>query len=103
MSVRPSSKKPKTFAEVMHNPQRKFAEGTLATVLLQLERLYGIDHTMLADILFDYLIQEMQPRDPMTHKDVMVWVGQLQRFRDAADTKLETIKDIYKNTPHTSS
>jgi hypothetical protein len=96
MSKEKSAPQPKTFSELMHNPKKDYTQGAFATLLWQLENRCDIEPSMMAEVMFDYLLLQMQPRGDLTQKDVMIWVGQLQRFRDAADVQLEEIKNIYK-------
>lgn len=84
----------RSFAEMTRNPQREFTSGELATVLYNLEKK-GIHPQVLAEILFDYTILEMEPDDPITYEAAMTWISQLYRFRDRLQDKLNRIEALY--------
>ncbi len=84
----------RSFAELTRNPQREHASGELATVLYQLEQS-GIHPQLLAEILFDYAMLEMEPDDPITTATATTWFSQLHRFRDRLQLKIDEIERIY--------
>lgn len=86
----------RSFSEMTRNPQREHASGELATVLYQLEQS-GIPPQMLAEILFDYTMIEMEPDDPITTETATTWYSQLHRFRDRLQDKLNRIEQIYSD------
>ncbi len=85
-----------SFRELTLNPQREYASGELATLLSRLE-MSGIDPQMIAEILFEYTLIEMEPDDPVTPATATTWFSQLHRFRDKLQSKIEDIERIYED------
>ena len=85
-----------SLSSLMANPRREKANHALAKTLLDLEA-EGISHSMLAELLFEFLMIEMEPDDPMTSEKAVIWFAQLTRFRDALQSKIDQIENLYED------
>ena len=84
-----------SFSSLIRNPQREVAEELLATVLYELEHEADIAPSLLSESLFKLLMIEMEPDDPITTEKAFTWIGQLHRFRDAMQAKINAMEKIY--------
>ncbi len=91
MAIEHLPKSRKSFSELMHNPVQDYAEGSVATLLYQLEHQFGMEPQMLADVLFDYALLEARPDEHPTGAELVRWFYQLHRFRDRITEKLDAI------------
>ena len=87
-----------SFSRLTQNPQRQQANDQLARTLLGLEE-DGIPSSMLAEVLFEYLMIEMEPDDPIHAETAITWFSQLNRFRDTLQSKIDQITDLYDDVP----
>ena len=85
-----------SLSSLMANPEREKANDALAKTLLALEA-EGVSHAMLAELLFEFLMIEMEPDDPVTSEKAVIWFAQLTRFRDALQSKINRIENLYKD------
>ncbi|MCK4944685.1 MAG: hypothetical protein KAS59_00270 [Alphaproteobacteria bacterium] len=84
-----------SFSSLICNPQSEIAEELLATVLYELEHEADIAPSLLSESLFKLLMIEMEPDDPITTEKAFTWIGQLHRFRDAMQAKINAMEKIY--------
>ena len=87
-----------SLSSLTRHPVRDRADQALARLLFDLE-CEGTPPPMLADLLFDYLMIEMQPDDPMTPQDATIWLAQLHRFREALQATIDDIHRTYEEPP----
>ncbi len=95
-----SPQPPHTFSDLMKNPDRDYIEGTIATMLHHLERDQGLAHAQIAEVMFEWLMIEMEPQDPVTAEQTMKWMGQMHRFRDAINARLDAVDKHYQTIRH---
>jgi len=86
-----------SFTQMTRNPDRGKARSSLSAVLCQLE-MEGIHPQMLTEALFELLMIEMEPDDPITSEKSITWFSQLHRFRDRLQEKIDTIDHLYEET-----
>lgn len=87
-----------SFASLTRNPLRELTEEALLDTLASLE-VDGVPASMLAELLFDYVLIEMTPDKPIDSKKAITWYSQLTRFRDRLETQLDDIHQVYEETP----
>ena len=87
-----------SLSSLTRNPVREQADRVLASTLYDLE-CEGVPPSMLADLLFEYLMIQMEPGDPISPQDATVWFAQLHRFRDALAKKIDDIHQVYEEPP----
>ncbi len=96
------SKKPQkqtaSFSELISNPKRKQAEAFLARTLHALEHEHDVEPSMLAEVLFELGMTEMEP-DDLTSEAVITWFSQLNRFRDNLQDKIDAFEAVYADKP----
>ncbi len=83
-----------SFTQMTRNPQRELANHILAVTLEELEA-EGVHHQLLAEVLFDFTMIEMEPDSPVTTETGMTWMSQLHRFRDRLQSQIDDIKAVY--------
>ena len=84
-----------SFAHLTENPKRQLAKTEIATLLHELEEHYEIPPFMLAELLFEFLMIEMEPDDPITSESALTWFSQLNRFRDQLQSKIDAFYQVY--------
>ena len=87
-----------SFNSLTRNPLRQKAEAKLAQTLHDLE-LDDVSPSLLADVLFELSMIEMEPDVPISSESAITWFSQLQRFRDRLESKIQYIEQIYENVP----
>ena len=85
-----------SFASLTQNPQRQQANHALTKTLLELE-LEGVSSLMVAELLLEYLIIEMEPDQPVEKEEAITWLSQLHRFRDILQSKIDEIQNLYED------
>ena len=85
-----------SLSSLMANPERERANESLAKTLLALE-VEGVSNSMLAELLFEFLMIEMEPDDPVSSEKAITWFAQLTRFRDAFQSKIDRIENLYED------
>ncbi|MCK5659449.1 MAG: hypothetical protein KAH96_06210 [Alphaproteobacteria bacterium] len=96
MTTEKPSNENMSFAMLVNNPQRDKAENMLTETLADLEFGEGIPGSLLAEVMFDLVMFEMQPTYPISKKSVVKWFCQLHRFSKTIDDQLEALSDVYK-------
>ena len=84
-----------SFSQMMRNPQRELAMDIMGITIDELQT-EGISHQILAEVLFDFTMIEMEPDSPVTTETDMTWLSQLHRFRDRLQSQINDIEAIYK-------
>ena len=85
-----------SFSELMHNPERERAEGEIARLIVELE-VDGMDPSIISDSLFELLMIQMAPSQPVTGDRAVTWFAKLQRYRERLSSQIQEVEDLYKN------
>ena len=85
-----------SFVSLTQNPKRQYANDQLAKTLLALEQ-DGVPSSMLAELLFEYLLIEMEPDAPIDVERAFTWYAQLNRFRDRLQSHIDDIHHVYED------
>ncbi len=86
-----------SLSSLTENPKRELAQAEIATLLTELESYYEIPPSLLAELLFEFLMIEMEPDDPITPQTATIWFAKLHRFRDVLQSKIDRIEHLYED------
>ena len=86
-----------SLSSLTGNPKRELAQAEIASLLSELESCYEISPSMLADLLFEFLMIEMEPDDPLTPQTATIWFAKLNRFKDALQSRINRIEHLYED------
>lgn len=86
-----------SFSSLIRNPVREKAKAALARTLYDLE-LDGVPPSLLSELLFEFLMIEMEPDDPITSETAITWFSQLNRFKDSLQSKVDDIEHAYEES-----
>ncbi|MFQ5716160.1 MAG: hypothetical protein ACE5GQ_03560 [Nitrospinales bacterium] len=86
-----------SLSSLTENPKRELAQAEIASLLSELESCYEILPSMLADLLFEFLMIEMEPDDPLTPQTATIWFAKLNRFKDALQSRIDRIEALYED------
>lgn len=92
MSNEPYPETPKSFAELMFNPQRAEFEEELNMVLERMKQR-GVDRAIIADVLHEKMRKWMTPEGHMSHQDTLEWINRIRRYHEDL-THLREMVDI---------
>ena len=85
-----------SFRSLTQNPWRQHANDQLARILLDFES-DGVPPSILADLLFEYLLIEIEPDEPIDVERAFTWYSQLNRFRDRLQSQIHDIHQVYED------
>lgn len=86
-----------SLSSIAGNPKRELTQAEIAILLTEPESHYVIPPSMLAELLFEFLMIEMEPDDPVTPQTATIWFAQLNRFEDALQSKIDRIEHLYED------
>jgi len=83
-----------SFTSLTQNPLRQRTDEELARTLTTLEE-EGVPPSLLAEALFDFLLVEMEPGEPVDVERAITWYSQLNRFSDVLIARQVELEKVY--------
>ena len=84
-----------SFSDLMNDPASQLAESMIAECLHDLETVHGIQSTKLAEVLFQFMLIQMEPPEELNAQSASAWGLQLFRFRDELQSRVDEVHDLY--------